>query len=783
MPSAPLTPLDALVAALLKAADYDPRAEAPPDALLWCDPGREFAPLIPLLRTKLRGILALDDFDPSACQGPAIWLRAAIDRALPQVSWPEDRPAIVYLPGVGRETLRATEECPAHLALLAWFAVAGALFGHPNGKDWTLRGFLASKPAYGGLGLEVPQDEATRTALAAAAPKLFGMEIERLRDRRLDAASMHEILAPDVIADTLDWIGGHLTEATDPPRFTGFRERARAELNLDVGRVTPMVAARRLVESNGRWADVWRRFALANPEIYTEVAGVLDTLDVPDLLADPRVWPAANARAEAELRSALLKLPDQPLASAGENVLRLAAKHAPRRYGPWAARGRAPLAHAVVHLAAIAAAADLPGDSAAALAEAYAEDGWKADWAALAALAAAPGSEDREAVVAALRCIYGPWLEKGASALQKASRIAPVSAEARPADADTVIFVDGLRMDLAQQLAEKLRGAGAAIEVRWRWAGFPTVTATCKPLASPVASSFSGNEEAKDFSPAASDGRSASKPVLERELLAAGWQPGLTLLAEQKCWLEAGHFDTDGHNMGVRLADQIERGLGDLRDEILRLARAGRTVRIATDHGWLLLPGGLPAAKLDSGLTETKWARCAIVKEGAATTVPQLPWSWNETVMVASAPGIHAFRAGQDYAHGGISPQESVVPELIVAPIAGARRAIIVDLEWAGLRLRVRAEGGDGLTADLRLGAEGEDGSVADRPRALDADGRTSLLVPDDTLGGKPALLVLRRSGWEGDRQPADADRGVVSDGARCPRSYRRRCLQRTCRA
>ena len=142
-------------------------------------PGREFEPLISLLRTKLDGLLVLDDYQPSACRGPAIWLRAAAEGALPEVSWVDDRPAIVYLPGVGRETLRATEECPAHLALLAWFAVAGALFGHPNGKDWTLRGFLASKPAYGGLGLEVPRDEATRAALAAAAPKLFGMEIER----------------------------------------------------------------------------------------------------------------------------------------------------------------------------------------------------------------------------------------------------------------------------------------------------------------------------------------------------------------------------------------------------------------------------------------------------------------------------------------------------------------------------------------------------------------------------------------------------------------------------
>ena len=273
--------------------------------------------------------------------------------------------------------------------------------------------------------------------------------------------------------------------------------------------------------------------------------------------------------------------------------------------------------------------------------------------------------------------------------------------------ANAVIFVDGLRMDLAQQLAGQLREAGAAVGLARRWAGFPTVTATCKPLASPVAARFSGDEAAIDFAPRAMDGRSVAKPVLERELLAGGWQPGLTLLPEQKCWLETGNFDADGHNMGVRLVDLIERGLDDLREGILRLARAGRRIRIKTDHGWLLLPGGLPVARLETGLTETKWTRCAIVKDGAPASVLQLPWSWNPSVMVA------AFRAGQDYAHGGLSPQESIVAELAVEPLAAARRARIIDLEWARLRLRVWAEGGDGLVADLRLGAEGDGGSLA----------------------------------------------------------------------
>jgi hypothetical protein len=65
------------------------------------------------------------------------------------------------------------------------------------------------------------------------------------------------------------------------------------------------------------------------------------------------------------------------------------------------------------------------------------------------------------------------------------------------------------------------------------------------------------------------------------------------------------------------------------------------------------------------------------------------------------------------------------------------------------MRLRVRADGGDGLSADLRLGADGEGPSIADRPRQLDADGRTSLLVRDDMLIGRPAVLELREAGGQ----------------------------------
>ncbi len=747
------TPLDALTTALRNSSDHDPRAETAPEALLWCDPANDFATLLPLLRRGLPNLLTLGDHDPERRQGPAVWLRAAAGRGLPGISWAPDVPAILYLPGIGRDALRAAEDCPAPLQLLAWLVVGGASFNHPNGRDWTLRGFLATKQVNGGLGLDVPQDEATRQALLLAAPKLFTLPVAQLQERRLDASWLHALLAPDLNEDMLAWLDGTLDAASDPARFAAFQARARAELKLDPAKVSRERAAKRLLRRDDGWAPIWSRFTTSAPGVHEPLVALLTSQEPPaPLLADPTVYPAVNARQESELRSALLGLHGKLPAEAASALYDLAADHARRREGPWAARGLAPLAEAVAHLAELSLTPPLPADDPEGLAEAYAGGGWRADWCALAALIAtsptralgalATAAADRAAVVVALRALYLPRLEREGSVLQDllASGIPPTR---EPGEADTLLFVDGLRMDLAQHLAEMLRRAGAAVDLSWRWTGFPTVTATCKPLATPALGRFKGGS-GEGFAPVTADGKPVGKPELLTELAALGWRDADSLLAAEKNWLETGHIDHDGHQMQGRLAEQLPGMLQIAAAEVLRLARSGRRVRIVTDHGWLLMPGGLPVAKLGAGLTETQWSRCATVKDGAARVTRQVPWTWNKMVMVALAPGAHVFRAGMEYAHGGISPQECVVPDLLVAPQQTVRRAVIVEVIWVGLRVRVRADGGDGLAADLRLGADGEGQSIADRPRQLDAEGRTSLLVVDDAFAGQTAMLTLR---------------------------------------
>lgn len=750
MISLPATPLAALVCAVHASADHDPRAEAAPSAVLWCDPGREFAPLLPALRTALPSLLTLGPIDPALRQGPAIWLRTAAGRALPAVDWPGDAPPVIYVPGVGREVLRAAEDCPEPLRLLAFYAVTGAVFGHPNARDWTLRGFLAANAAYGGLGLDVPGDEPTRQALAAAAAKLFARPLAELQGRRLDATWLHHLLAPDLAEDTLAWMGGELTAQADPPRFAAFQARAKAELKLDPARTPLAAAAARVLRQDAGWAPVWTRFATAGPGFHEPVAALLTAVESPDpLLADPAVYATANARQENELRSALLRLDGATEATARETVTRLAKIHAPRAAGPWAARGHARLAAAIVQIARLAASPALPSQDAVSLAAAYAASGWQADDAAMQALAAvAPGAghldslaADRAGVALTLRALYAPRLAREAETLQALLPQGPPRSPA-PAETEAVLFVDGLRMDLAHRLSALLHRAGATVEVGWRWTGFPSVTATCKPLASPAAPRLHGGDDAETFEPLAADGRRATTPVLLREMEAAGYGAALTLNPRDRCWLEAGHFDKDGHDQQSRLADGLEAGLMAVAAEALTIIRSGRRLRVTTDHGWLLLPGGLPVARLPAGLTATRWRRCAVVHEGAATNVARLPWTWNPAVLVATAPGIHVFMDGADYAHGGISPQESVVPELLIAPLAPARRAVTLAVKWIGLRLYVTAEGGEGLTAFLLLGPEGQ-GVPAAAPKTLKPDG-TASLPADDAFVGQVALLELR---------------------------------------
>jgi len=84
------TVLDALLASIRKAADYNRDDTVPPAAILWPDEKREWQPLVPRLRALLSHFLVFGPYDKAARTGPAIWLRSVLAGKIADVSLPPE---------------------------------------------------------------------------------------------------------------------------------------------------------------------------------------------------------------------------------------------------------------------------------------------------------------------------------------------------------------------------------------------------------------------------------------------------------------------------------------------------------------------------------------------------------------------------------------------------------------------------------------------------------------------------------------------------------------------
>jgi hypothetical protein len=190
------------------------------------------------------------------------------------------------------------------------------------------------------------------------------------------------------------------------------------------------------------------------------------------------------------------------------------------------------------------------------------------------------------------------------------------------------------------------------------------------------------------------------------------------------------------------------------------LLRAGwKRAVLITDHGWLLLPGGLPRVELPAHLTQSRWPRCAVPHPGAHHGFNELPWFWGGGHSVVCAPGVTAFKSGIEYAHGGLTVQEALTPMLTVTAGQQAAQAVeIASVDWKGMRLRVQLKGGfSGTVLDIRTKPADADSSVLGADRRLQPpgdDGAAALLVTDDKFEGAAAALVVIRDGRVVAKQP-----------------------------
>src|SRR5207249_8475311 len=75
--------------------------------------------------------------------------------------------------------------------------------------------------------------------------------------------------------------------------------------------------------------------------------------------------------------------------------------------------------------------------------------------------------------------------------------------------------------------------------------------------------------------------------------------PGECGESKGRAWTEFGNVDKTGHDEGIGLARRIPELVVTLVQRVESLLAAGwREVRIVTDHGWLLVPKGLPKSDL-----------------------------------------------------------------------------------------------------------------------------------------------------------------------------------------
>ncbi len=750
------TVLDRLVASVrAKGTPLD--GQEHPAAVLWTDPKREWRPLKDLLLDQVTEFLVLGDYKPGRRTGPAVWVRCVVDGAVDEPNLPEDRPPIVYLPGVARQELRAGAECPDRLKPMVELLFRGTLWHHPNGTDWTVNAYLTSRNT---LDLDIAGDRATRDALLRALPEVALSPVKQLARRHLAGDDFDRMLAGDVVRDLLRWMGNPDGARTrlGSNEWEAFCSRCRDELDFDPASEADVVAGEFMARGEGPWAAVWERFAEA-PRSYGDIARLLRRgRPSGGLPFDRDRWPDLNEEDEETVRDRLMAIPTLQHDEAYKTIIGLEKRHGERRQWVWARMGSAPMAEVLKPLANLAKAARqaLGGTTPDDVARAYLDRGWQADLGAWETLAVAP-FKDEEWIKATVRHLLQPWLEDSARAFQAAVERAPLpGCEGQPTveaeDDGCILFVDGLRFDLANRLAESLEGRGLRVDLGHRWAALPTVTGTAKPAVTPVADQVDGDMLDQAFGARL---KASGKPVDASRLRAAIGAKGYQLLRRTasdapsshpaRGWLETGAFDKFGHDMGARAARQLDQEIKRLAERIKSVLDAGwSAVRVVTDHGWLLLPGGLPKVDLPKHLTESRWARCAVIAGESTPEVTRAPWHWNSRQWFATAPGIACFNKSEEYAHGGLSVQECLIPDMVVTrgkeTMATAR---ITSMTWRGLRCFIEtAVRGGPVTADLRLNRPNGE-SVAAKSKPVDTEGAVSLVLADDEHETAALVLVL----------------------------------------
>lgn len=742
-----MTAIDMLVQSLQSSFQHGSE-EQTPTVVLWTDKDRLWSPIIPLLQTHFPGLLTLGKYDSNANTGPAIWLRCKLAGTLD--TEPLQMP-VIYLPGVSRNDFRNPEDAPRWLQPLIELQYRGALWSHANGKDWTPIAFLTN------LGLELSSDEGTKSAVQEKLPKLLTSDISSLLAiGRLDAVKIRN-LGSDWPAAILNWLEKPTEKRDD---WSTFRAACSSLYKFDPESDGATVAAELLAEASDNWLAIWRLFAHA-PRRYPNTVQLLTNINPPseEGLFAPREegYSRFNETAEENLRKELKKVLKLSPLAAREKINALESEHSKRRQWVWCELGKSQLALSIEQLSLCANATEqsLSASSLDELISRYVSSGWKADLAALKAYAAVPSS-DSALLRDVLRLIYLPWIQTAAEKFSELCKEFPLKEKwtqtPNPKSGECILFADGLRFDVATMLQSELKQLGENVEVSHRVSGLPSVTPTAKPAVSPISNQLSGTLDGADFQVTiASTGTTLQMSAFRSLLAANGIQPLEALELgdpDGAAWTEAGAIDSLGHSEGALLARRLPEEVKILAERIQTLLDAGwKTVRVVTDHGWLWMPGGLPKTELPAFLTETRWGRCAALRETATTHLQTVPWHFNPSVQIVVPPGIDCFKSGLEYSHGGLSVQECITPCLLITRGTETEPVTLESVSWSGMRCKVKISSTQEAILDIRTKLADPSSSIAVNKKPFDENGMANVIVSDNHEGLAAFIVVLGSNG------------------------------------
>jgi hypothetical protein len=751
--------LDHIKSAVANAKSYNSSQVVAPNVILWPDPEEQWLSIIDILRTEIPALLTYGKYDLEQNQGPAIWIKCMVNRALPEADWSEDEIPVIYLPGIAKSDFKNIEEASHSLQPLMEYQFTGNLWLQENGKEWTILAFMENEDQ--GLGLNIVRDAITKYALQKTL-RTYLLEGKSYFKGQVTADFLNQKLVPDSIPNLLKWMegGDEALKSLTQDELDGFKDIIKSQYGLELDHSLVLDFALSLGKKKDSWINVWQYFANA-PHKYPKVIDYLNQATPSDLgtgmfQLPEDSWPSVNANKEKALEVGLNKLANKSAIEAHKDLIVLWEEHKMRLQWVWVEMGASPFAISLPYLLQLAELSSKTYDNSSieGLTKYYKEEGYNID-SALRNLALSGSSKEHKEMLSNMaKLFYQPWIEKLTLRFQELAKENPndiinLDSAKVIGDAQFLLFVDAFRYDLAIEFCTHLPN-NFEVELNQSWSALPSLTATSKPSVSPIASKLSKDSSIKEFQPNFLNGDPCTSHYFRKELKVMEVKyigsPSEIDDPKQKYWMEIGDIDTKGHQEQSEMFKRIPDLLSELKETIARITEKGISkITIVTDHGWLLLPGGLPKENLHKDLAETRWGRCAQMKKGAVSEHLQLPWTWNPNEFIAYAPGISFFKKNEEYAHGGISLHECMTP-LITVKVKKEKhtsKALIEEYKWVGMRLQVSTSGTleDGFNLDVRTKRENSNSSITiGSVKQEELDWK---VMVDGDYEGKAGYLVL----------------------------------------